>query len=675
MPVLAPHTSATTRSFQPKATMASKPRGSSLAAQQLLICCAFTLASFTAGQLVAPDAGAPAPAPAAAAATTTTRRFKWDVEYIMWAPDCQQSVMIGINGEFPGPTITANAGDIISVEVTNSLHTEGLVIHWHGIKQIGTPWADGTASISQCPIDAGETFTYEFVADKPGTFFYHGHFGMQRAAGLYGSLIVNGTAEQPEPFAGDYDGELSMLLSDWYHESVYAQAAGLDAKDKHWQWIGEPQTLLINGRGQFDCSLGMNRERDACDRRKTDAFCGEADKSERCELIRRSECGPFCEGSQCAPVVFNVQPGKTYRLRIASTTSLSALNVQVQGSALILEASQPALELHKLRVVEADGNFVAPFDVDDIDIYSGESYSVLLRTDQRALPYWISVGVRGRRPKTMNALAIFNYTNTRSDWPPAVPPATPAWDNVTRSKEFTYRIKARPGTAPPPARADRRIAMLNTQNWVKGHVKWAINHVTLSLPATPYLGAYYYGIEKLAFDAAAESPDSYDASYDIEKPPDAQAPAARGSPAVSDRVYRIAHGTVVDVVLQNANALEKGVSESHPWHLHGHDFWVLGYGDGVYVHGRDAAALDTAAPPLRNTVALFPGGWTAIRFVADNPGVWAFHCHIEPHLHLGMGVIFAEGMEKLRELNVPKEAMMCGQAKTAAAMAPSPPSP
>jgi L-ascorbate oxidase len=194
---------------------------------------------------------------------------------------------------------------------------------------------------------------------QPGTFFYHGHFGMQRSAGLYGSLIVNATDKQPEPFAADYDGELNMLLSDWYHESVYAQAAGLEGKDKHWQWVGEPQvmratqcniidaimpeyiyvvsayaplqTLLINGRGQFGCSLGITRDRKACDRRKKDKFCPQGDKSERCELIRRSECGPFCEGTKCSPVVFDVEPGRTYRLRIASTTSLSALNVQVQG--------------------------------------------------------------------------------------------------------------------------------------------------------------------------------------------------------------------------------------------------------------------------------------------------------------------------------------------------------
>jgi L-ascorbate oxidase len=44
--------------------------------------------------------------------------------------------MIGINGAFPGPTITAYAGDLIKVVVNNKLHTEGVVIHWHGIKQV-----------------------------------------------------------------------------------------------------------------------------------------------------------------------------------------------------------------------------------------------------------------------------------------------------------------------------------------------------------------------------------------------------------------------------------------------------------------------------------------------------------------------------------------------------------
>ena len=43
---------------------------------------------------------------------------------------------MGINGQFPGPTIRAVAGDTIVVDLTNKLHTEGVVIHWHGIRQV-----------------------------------------------------------------------------------------------------------------------------------------------------------------------------------------------------------------------------------------------------------------------------------------------------------------------------------------------------------------------------------------------------------------------------------------------------------------------------------------------------------------------------------------------------------
>jgi hypothetical protein len=80
---------------------------------------------------------------------------------------------------------------------------------------------------------------------QPGTYFYHGHFGMQRAAGLYGSLIVDVADGEEEPFK--YDGELNLLLSDWYHESIYNQMVGLSSSPM--RWIGEPQVnrrLLIS---------------------------------------------------------------------------------------------------------------------------------------------------------------------------------------------------------------------------------------------------------------------------------------------------------------------------------------------------------------------------------------------------------------------------------------------
>ena len=67
---------------------------------------------------------------------TVDRSYHFNVEYIYWAPDCMKNVVMGINGQFPGPTIRAKAGDIVGVNVTNKLDTEGVVIHWHGIRQV-----------------------------------------------------------------------------------------------------------------------------------------------------------------------------------------------------------------------------------------------------------------------------------------------------------------------------------------------------------------------------------------------------------------------------------------------------------------------------------------------------------------------------------------------------------
>ena len=133
-------------------------------------------------------------------------------------------------------------------------------------------------------------------------------------------------------------------------------------------------------------------------------------------------------------------------------------------------------------VVEADGNYVKPFIVDDIDIYSGESYSVLLTTNQDPKKnYWISVGVRGRPPNTPQGLTILNYkTISASVFPTSPPPITPQWDDYNRSKAFTYKILALKGTEQPPQHYDRRLFLLNTQNLVDGYTKWAINNVSLA---------------------------------------------------------------------------------------------------------------------------------------------------------------------------------------------------
>lgn len=64
------------------------------------------------------------------------RRYKWEVKYEYRSPDCFQKMVITINGRSPGPTIIAEEGDTVIVELTNGLLTENVAIHWHGIRQV-----------------------------------------------------------------------------------------------------------------------------------------------------------------------------------------------------------------------------------------------------------------------------------------------------------------------------------------------------------------------------------------------------------------------------------------------------------------------------------------------------------------------------------------------------------
>lgn len=309
------------------------------------------------------------------------------------------------------------------------------------------------------------------------------------------------------------------------------------------------------------------------------------------------------------------------------------------------------IQNHKMVVVEADGNYVQPFEVKDIDIYSGDSYSVLFTTNQDpSKNYWISVGVRGREPKTPQALSILNYQPTSASMlPSSPPPITPKWNDYNHSKSFSNKIFALMGSPQPPKTYQRRIILLNTQNTINGFTKWAINNISLTLPTTPYIGSIKFSL-KTAFDQKSP-PENFPDVYDVMKPP------VNPNSTTGSGVYMLDLNTTVDVILQNANALSANVSEIHPWHLHGHDFWVLGYGEGKFSN-KDEKKFNLKNPPLRNTAIIFPYGWTALRFVADNPGVWAFHCHIEPHLHMGMGVVFAEGVQHVH--GIPNEALACG---------------
>ncbi|XP_060581831.1 uncharacterized protein LOC132738361 [Ruditapes philippinarum] len=135
-------------------------------------------------------------------------------------------------------------------------------------------------------------------------------------------------------------------------------------------------------------------------------------------------------------------------------------------------------------------------------------------------------------------------------------------------------------------------------------------------------------------------------------------------------VYRL-HVDLNDVV--ELVILDEGqtYNANHPMHLHGHKFNVIGMeklGDTLTldkVKQLDAEGKlhrNFVDPVFKDTVTIPDGGYTIIRFHANNPGFWFFHCHIEFHVDIGMGLIIHTGNETDLP-QVPKNFPRCGNWK------------
>ncbi|KAJ3716768.1 laccase [Lentinula guzmanii] len=125
-------------------------------------------------------------------------------------------------GVFPGPLITGNKGDNFQInvidELTNGTMLLSTSIHWHGLFQKTTNWADG-AFVNQCPIASGDSFLYNFNVPDQAGFWYHSHLSTQYCDGLRGALVVY---DPQDPYAVLYDVDddsTVITLADWYlHE-------------------------------------------------------------------------------------------------------------------------------------------------------------------------------------------------------------------------------------------------------------------------------------------------------------------------------------------------------------------------------------------------------------------------------------------------------------------------
>ncbi|CAG8838531.1 20899_t:CDS:2, partial [Gigaspora margarita] len=431
-----------------------------------------------------------------------------------YAPDGFSRDMYLINGQFPGPQIECNKGDTMIINIINELD-ENTSIHSHGIHQYGTPWYDGVLGITQCGIPSKRTFTYKFNVNQSGTYWYHSHARSQYMDGIIGPLIVH---DPNDPYAKDYDEEITVILQDWYHTDSKILFANFLTPESH-GIDPSPDNGLINGKNSFNCSSAP-------------------------------------VGSKCvnnAPLSqFNFVHGKKYRIRIINTSAFSTFIFSIDE--------------HPMDVIEVEGMITQRHTVHRIPINVAQRYSVIVTANQPINSYWM----RSEMEPACFPVAIIN-----------------CWtDNVANCVDLDpSNLKPYTSQKVPNAEMNFTLDIHFHPDPIINVTLAYINHSSMVMDENnPTLMEVYSGVRQFA---------------------------------ANQNVYLIDKNAVVDIIL---------ISE-HPFHLHGHNFWVLGSGGNGTKP--DYKKLNTNDPIKRDTATVPDGGWTIFRFVSNNPGVWEFHCHIE----------------------------------------------
>ncbi|KAG1672998.1 hypothetical protein FOA52_005928 [Chlamydomonas sp. UWO 241] len=607
------------------------------------------------------------------------------------APDCFQRPTVRVSG-LQSPSIIVEQGTMIYVNVHNDIPqdypqvVDGIIIHWHGFAMYGAAsWYDGVPYVDTCPIQRGDNFTYAFRVDEhPGTYFWHDHQFAHKADGLFGALIVtpkNGTSSPWE-----YDGDHIMLLSDFYHTEANALAMGLNRplanafqtpESGKWNWVGNPQAILLNNHGFYaDCELfagsGGSTGPPTCDPKDFTVAAGRS--------AQQPWASAFNPG--CTHASFDVEAGKTYRVRLINAAALVYITVCFGG--------------HNVTVVAADVMPVTPFMAPNgcVDVNVGQRLDVLVTADQPIDNYWVMAQTQ-YRPGSPAGYAVLHYANaTAGAFPNATaapqPNAAP-WPieffnaNVTMAPELM--VPAAPGspwatynwdwfggdTYTLPTAVTRNLSIEISQPLIEqtGQLRWALNNIMtpnspmsscdairLKIEKNPHyledwapMGAFVNG-QKAVLNQTEGPGDSIRVLENFKY-------SLPEFPTVGMHTVSLKKGAVITVVLQNnaagafngdynGSGFVRTAQEQHPIHIHGHHFWLLGHGLGVFdpENATQAAALNTVNPPLRDTVTLPADGYTVLRFVANNPGAWPLHCHILWHQQMGQQLLLIEAAEE-----------------------------
>ncbi|KAL3753672.1 hypothetical protein ACJRO7_000985 [Eucalyptus globulus] len=496
---------------------------------------------------------------------------------------CSSKPIVTVNGMFPGPTLYAREDDTVLVRVSNRVKYN-VTIHWHGIRQLRTGWADGPAYITQCPIQPGQSYVYNFtITGQRGTLLWHAHILWLRAT-LHGAIVILPKRGVPYPFPKPHK-EVVVVLGEWWKsdtEAVISQAikSGLapNVSDAH----------TINGHP-----------------------------------------GPSSNCPSQGGFTLPVESGKKYMLRIINAALNEELFFKIAG--------------HQLTIVEVDATYVKPFKTNTIVIAPGQTTNALISTDQNSGKYMVAASPFMDSPiavDNLTATATLHYSGTLAATSTTLT-KTPPQNATAVANNFVNSLRSLNSKRYPakvPLTVDHSLLFtvglgINPCPSCKAgngsRVVASMNNVTFVMPTTAILQAHFFNKSGVF---TSDFPGNPPTIFNYTGSPPSNLRTTSGT-----KVYRLRYNSTVQLVLQDTGII---APENHPIHLHGFNFFAIGKGLGNYNPKVDQKNFNLVDPVERNTIGVPSGGWVAIRFRADNPGVWFMHCHLEIHTTWGLKMAF-----------------------------------
>nr|ACR16059.1 laccase 2 [Monilia sp. M5-3] len=281
--------------------------------------------------------------------------------------------------------------------------------------------------------------------------------------------------------------------------------------------------------------------------------------------------------------------GKKHRLRIINSGSDVTFRFSIDG--------------HKLKVIAMDWVPIEPYETTNILVSVGQRYDVIVEANAEPGDYWMRAVPQAScltpNYQGFDIRGIIRYDpNSKED------PKTLPWDirDACEDEPDSKLIPVVPkavGSSALTRNFDANLLPLANGELA---LRWFINSNHYSpLTTEPSL--------KLGLDAnSASMPPSY---------------IAQEVPQKDKFIY---------FVVQSLLPL------AHPFHLHGHDFYLLTRGRGRYLSSGLLQPLRINNPVRRDVVLLPATGYIVIAFKSDNPGTWLMHCHIAFHLHGGLAL-------------------------------------